>query len=80
MKIKNDSSIIDCTPIVIYDGCHPSRWVLRHNPMDYHPYVIHQENMKLASDGNTWEHSDFYNGHYFATLDSATAEFEKKMK
>lgn len=78
MKILNDSSIIDCTPLVIYDGCQPTRWVLRYIPESYQPYVIHQQNMKLASDGHTWEHKDYHNGKYFTNLVAATQEFKKK--
>jgi hypothetical protein len=52
--------------------------------MEMHPkyagYVIHQENMRLASDGNTWEHGDYYNGKYFSNLDVAAQEFQKKSR
>lgn len=78
MKIKNDPSVIDHTPIVIRDGCMPTRWVLRHIPENHLPYVIHQENMKLESDGNTWVHDDYYNGTYFGQMSSAYEEFEKR--
>lgn len=78
MKIINDASIIECTPIVIYDGCLPTRWVLRHVPECYQQYVVHQESMKLASDNDTWEHGEYFNGRYFSSLDNANFEFQKK--
>jgi hypothetical protein len=80
MKINNHASIIDSTPLVIYNGCNPSRVVLRYDADQCQPYIVHMENMILLSDGNTWEHQDFYNGVYFADLESAEVEFQRRKK
>jgi len=71
MRIINDPSIIDCTPITIRDGEHPNRLVLR-DLGDNH-FVIHRESMKI--NGDTIEHMSFYHGEYFGDLDRATDMF-----
>ncbi len=78
MKIKNDSSILDCTPVVIYDGCHPTRWVIRQVADSYTPYAVSKECMKITDGGNTLEHSEFFSGTYFLNREDAFEEFEKK--
>lgn len=78
MKIVNDETIIDHSPILIKNGYNPFRYVLRHVPESYEPYVIHEETMKLASDGNTWVHDSFFNGRYYESLDVASDDFQQR--
>ena len=78
MKIINDSSIIDCTPIYIYNGSMPFRYVLRHVPNQVQPYVTHQQIMKFV-DG-VWDHDEYCHGHYFSDLDRAKQDYEFRIK
>lgn len=73
MKIINDPSIIDYTPVIIRDGEHPNRVVLR--KLEDGGYVVHHENMRIS--GDNVEHMNFYWGHYFGDLDAATEEFNR---
>jgi hypothetical protein len=76
-KVKNDPSILEAKNLIIAEGLMPYRYVLRHVPESpYHPYVTHRENMKL--EGDTWEHMEFYWGHYFTTIEEARADFEER--
>jgi hypothetical protein len=74
MKIINEPSIIDYTPVMIRDGEHPNRLVLR--KISENEYAIHRENMKI--DGNNVEHMSFYWGDYFQDIDSAMEEFNRR--
>ena len=78
MKIKNDPTIINWTPISIRDGELPYRIVVR-NVGGVKPYSCHYENMKLESSNN-WVHESFYYGQYFQTEYEATEEFELRKK
>jgi len=74
MKIINDASIIDFTPVMIRNGEHPNRVVLRKLEDGY---VVHHENMRIS--GDLVEHMDFYWGHYFQDIESATNEFKRHL-
>jgi len=75
-KIKNDPSILQHSPIQIQEGLQPYRFVLRHVPGEFQPFVTHRENMKLES--GVWIHSEFYWGHYFSSKEDAVKDFNKR--
>jgi hypothetical protein len=75
MKIINHSTVIDCTPVVIRDGEHPNRVVLRR--VSDKEYVVHQESMQI--NGNLVEHLEFYQGQYFKDYSSAVQEFNRHL-
>jgi hypothetical protein len=77
MKIINHPSIVECAKVIVEDGCHPNRWVLRRNEDSHTPYVIHRENLQVTNNGNNLEHLEFYQGSYFATWESARAQFAR---
>ncbi len=73
-KIENHPSILQHSPIQIQEGLQPYRFVLRHLPGEFQPFVTHRENMKL--EGGTWKHRDFYWGHYFSEQKEAEEDFQ----
>lgn len=75
-KFKDDASIVQAKALHIEEGCMPYRYVLRYQPYQFQKYSVHRENMKLV--GNTWEHMEFYWGHYFSSLDLAQRELNRK--
>jgi hypothetical protein len=76
MNIKNDPSVLLHSPIQIQEGLRPYRFVLRHEPGQFQPFISHRENLKLV--GDTWVHEDFYWGHYFSSKDEAEKDFRDR--
>jgi len=74
MKVENDSSIINWTPITIKDGDLPYRIVVR-KVEGCKPFACYYENMRLEASNN-WVHQSYYYGSYFDTEEQATNEFE----
>lgn len=83
-KFNNHPSILQATPLHIEGGMMPYRYVLREfkqlSTQVYpgEPWVVHRENMTLS--GETWEHVEFYWGHYFTTKDAAEKYFEERRR
>jgi hypothetical protein len=76
MKIENDDSIINWTPISIRDGELPYRIVVR-KVEGCKPFACYYENMRLEAS-NKFVHESFYYGIYCDTEEQATNEFEER--
>jgi hypothetical protein len=75
VKIINHPSIIQASAVKIVDGCAPTRLVIR-DEGGYHPYVVHKESMTI--EGNELVHQDFYDGHYYHSLEAAKRDFNER--
>ena len=76
MKIENDASIINWTPISIRNDELPYRIVIR-KVEGCKPFACYYEKMRLEA-GNKFVHESFYYGSYFDNEEQATNEFEER--